>query len=159
MGFNNNIINCVYNIARRETVKPKGKGKQYQQSISIAHSLFLKEDCVIYKNLIFKALPIPTVFKATKKLKKNEFIFKTDTNKQLVVHGKFKYSTWKSEPVNLNPSHSSNILFKYENGNISEWINIKQDSEENVIFKNSRNDFIVKTENNQLIFLEYLNPI
>ena len=53
----------------------------------------------------------------------------------------------------------SNILFKYENGKISEWINIKQDSEQNGIFKNSRNDFIVTNENNELIFLEYLNPI
>ena len=155
--FNEKTINCIFNSIRRDKIKQKVKPDQ--QIISVAHSLFLKEGCVIYKNLIFKALPIPTIFKATKKLKKNEFIFKTDTNKQLIVHGKFKYSTWKSEPVNLNPSHSSNILFKYENGNISEWINIKQDSEENVIFKNSRNDFIVKTENNQLIFLEYLNPI
>ena len=76
VSFNNNIINCVYNIARRENLKPKGKGKQDQQSISIAHSLFLKEDCVIYKNLIFKALPIPTIFKATKKLKKMNLYLK-----------------------------------------------------------------------------------
>ena len=157
--FNNNIINCVYNIARRETVKPKGKGKQDQQSISIAHSLFLKEDCVIYKNLIFKALPIPTIFKATKKLKKNEFIFKTDTNKQLVVHGKFKYSTWKSEPLVEDESKISNTLFKYKDGKIIEWINIKKDFGQSGIFKNSRNDFIVTNENNELIFLEYLNPI
>ena len=140
-------------------MQPKGKGKQDQQSISIAHSLFLKEDCVIYKNLIFKALPIPTIFKATKKLKKNEFIFKTDTNKQLVVHGKFKYSTWKSEPLVEDESKISNTLFKYKDGKIIEWINIKKDFEQSGIFKNSRNDFIVTNENNELIFLEYLNPI
>ena len=109
--------------------------------------------------LIFKALPIPTIFKATKKLKKNEFIFKTDTNKQLVVHGKFKYSTWKSEPLLSNQSTSLNTLFKYKNGKIDPWIRLKQDTEQNTLFKNSRNDFIVTTEDNQLIFLEYLNPI
>lgn len=155
--FKNETINCVYNGTRRDKIKQKVKPDQ--QIISIAHSLFLKEGYVIYKNLIFKALPIPTIFKATKKLKKNEFIFKTDTNKQLVVHGKFKYSTWKSEPLLSNQSTSLNTLFKYKNGKIDPWIRLKQDTEQNTLFKNSRNDFIVTTEDNQLIFLEYLNPI
>ena len=155
--FKNQTINCIYNITKRD--KLKQKIKQDQQILNVAHSLFLKENYVIYKNLIFRVLPIPSIFKATKKLKKNEFIFKTDTNKQLVVHGKFKYSTWKSDFLTEDKPRPLNKLFKYKNGKFIEWINIKQNSLENTVFKNSRNDFIVTTENDQLIFLEYLNPI
>ena len=155
--FKNETVNCVYNIAKRENLKQKIKPDQ--QIVNVAHSIFLKENYVIYKNLIFKALPIPSIFKATKKLKKNEFIFKTDTNKQLVVHGKFKYSTWKSECLSSNELTNLNKLFKYQNGEVVEWLSIKENFTENTVFKNSRNDFIVTTENNELIFLEYLNPI
>lgn len=158
--LNNETINCIYSVLKKGKIKPRSKLKQDQQTISIGHSIFLKEDSVIYKNLIFRALPIPSIFKATKKIKKNEFIFKSDTNKQLIVHGKFKYSTWKSEPLaTKNKNLNNQTLLKYKNGKVVNWINIKDDNEENTIFRNSKDDFIIKNENNELIFLEYLNPI
>ena len=62
--FKNQTINCIYNITKRD--KLKQKIKQDQQILNVAHSLFLKENYVIYKNLIFRVLPIPSIFKATK---------------------------------------------------------------------------------------------
>ena len=68
VGHLKKTINCIYNITKRD--KMKQKIKQDQQILNVAHSLFLKENYVIYKNLIFRVLPIPSIFKATKKLKK-----------------------------------------------------------------------------------------
>ena len=160
--LNTSTINCIYNLTKKSKIKPKGKSKQDQQTISIAHSIFLKEEYVIYKNLIFKALPIPSIFQPIKKAKKNEFIFKSETNKQLIVHGKFKYSTWKSESINSKKSNKNlteEKLFKYKNGNLVEWLTIKNEKDCDNFFKNSKNDYIVTTANNELIFLEYLNPV
>ena len=154
----NSTINCLYNLTKKAKIKPKSTSKQDEQIISLAHSIFLKEDYIIYKNLIFKALPIPSIFKASKKIKKNEFLFKSETGKQLIVHGKFKYSTWKAETINYDKENEEK-LFKYKNGQLLEWITLKSRDENDTIFKNSKNDFIVTTKNNELIFLEYLNPI
>jgi DNA-directed RNA polymerase subunit beta' len=40
-----------------------------------------------------------------------------------------------------------------------EWLKIASTELEDKIFKNSKNDFIITTDNNEHIFLEYLNPI
>ena len=151
------FINCSYSLNKEEKLQIRAKLKQDKQIINIAHSVFLKEDIVIYKNLIFKALPVPSIFKPQKKskLKKDEFIFKNVKEEQLLVYGKLPFSTWKLEKTN---EVEFNVLSKVKNGKFIKWAEI-ENSLNNNVFKNSKGDYIVKTTKNDLIFLEYLNPI
>jgi hypothetical protein len=160
--FKNNFINCIYDLNKDEKiVQNRSKIKQDKQIINIAHSLFLKENFVIYKNLIFNALPIPSIFKIYKKIdqkgkiKKDEFIFRNNQNEQLMVDGKIPLSTWKSEKLNLLKDET---IYKVIKGELNEWITFNSNSVEN-IFKNPKGDYILQTNQNTLIFLEYLNPI
>jgi len=157
----NLTINCIYPITKVKKLKTTSKLKQDKQTIHIGHSLFLNEEYIIYKNCIFKALPIPSVFKAVKKLKKDEFIFRNndsmliDSKATLLVSGKSQYSTWDALKMN---DFEEQKLFKYKNGKLIEWLEI-ENKQPNTLFKNIKGDYIVTTKNNELIFLEYLNPI
>ena len=149
-------INCIYTLNKAEKIKTRSKLKQDKQIINIGHSIFLKEESIIYKGLIFKALPVPSIFKAEKKAsKKEEYIFKTDKASQLLVYGKTPWSNWKVEKVN---DTETEILFKYKNGKLIPWLEIETQKPKSV-FKNPKGDYIITTKNNDLIFLEYVNPI
>ena len=136
------------------------KLKQDKQIVSIAHSIFLKQNYILYKNLIFNVFPIPTSFKLQRKKEgvsdnKAEFIFLSESGQQLLVYGKPPLSTWKLEKT-LNSN--SEKLFTFNQGKISDWIEINTEIP-NSIFKNKKNDYILRTKNDTFIFLEYLNPI
>ena len=60
----------IYSIERK-----KGEKK----ILNISHSLFLREEIIVYNSLIFKAHAIPSIFQPVQKTKikkrKNEFLF------------------------------------------------------------------------------------
>jgi hypothetical protein len=156
--LNENFLNCSYDLNKEEkNLQIRLKIKQDKQTISLAHSLFLKENFVVYQNLIFNPLPIPSIFQVHKKfkLKKDEFIFKTEKDEQLMVYGKLPFSTWKSEKIDAS---TNNIIYKLVNGKLEKWLELDVEEPE-TIFKNAKGDYIVKTNKNKLIFLEYLNPL
>jgi DNA-directed RNA polymerase subunit beta' len=64
----------------------------------------------------------------------------------------------KNKPKIPNESQKSKILWKYRGGVLFKWKNLTND-ENRILFANNKNDLIVKTNTNELIFLEYLNPI
>ena len=172
--INQGIIKCVYKyktftfLGEGETKKAKVDGdtkkkKQEKKLLNISHSLFLKDEIIVYNNCIFKAYIVPSVFQPVQKVKnkKDEFVFKNDLEQILLFYGKAPTSVWtkyKSKNSLLPSTEINPALFKYKNEKLSNWITLSSD-ENSIFFKNQKNDYIVKTDKNKFIFLEYLNPI
>ncbi len=153
--FENNIISCKYATKKEDSfnLAPRSKRKQEKQIVHVGHSLYLKDDLVILNNQTFKIFPIPDIFEPELKAKKkNEFVFKTKNNEILLTRGKVSSSNWSI----LNLTDENIKLDKLQQGNLINWLNLKKD---NVIYSNKHNDLIIKTEKNNFLFLEYLNPI
>ena len=175
------IISCsydkmIFSSSEINLMKKKqesfSKKKEEKKILNIIHSIFLKDELIIYNNNIFKAYSIPSMFqpsikskaKTLSKLKKEELLFKNKNNSEesLLFYGKAVKSSWtkqklKSIPV-LSSGKTNNVLSKYKNGKLIDWKTFKVD-EECTFYKNKENDLIVKLFTNEFIFLEYLNPI
>jgi len=158
-------INCIYksitklNNSKKEITPIKIKTKQ-KQTIFLAHSLFLKKNIVVYKNKIFKIIPLPLgeMFKLQQKgKKKDEFFFQKSTKKEdvLLFYGKLPNSIWK--PCE-NENIKNEIVFKYKNGQLVPFLTIKND-QPNKILKNKKGDYILNFDQDKYIWLEYLNPM
>jgi hypothetical protein len=172
------VINCIYkgpkeNELPLSTNVTLSKKKQEKQTISIGHSIYLKDEIIIHNNKIYKAIPIPSIFQPVRKNEKsNEFLFKNvkeideqypledldaiNDDEILLVDNKAKFSIWKPEKVNLNSQN--NVLYKYKNKNLVKWLTIK-DIGIQTIFSNIKEDYIIFTEELNYIFLDRLNPI
>jgi hypothetical protein len=167
--FANGIITCIYKDKQYSflgdtdlnTNPNSTKKKQEKKILNISQSLFLKDDIIIYNNLIFKAHPIPSIFSPVQKskTKKNEFLFKNSKGETLLFHGKSSLSVWIKEKFKTPSvaSKATNYLFKSKNGLLIEWKQLLFDDNLS-FFKNNRYDLVVRTTENQFIFLEYLNP-
>ena len=159
--FFQDLIYCVYKQKKCSFVgiNSTTKKKEQKKILNLSHSIYLKDNVIIYNNSLFKAHPIPSMFQLVQKTKnkKDEFLLKNNQNQTLLFYGKPPKSSWIKEKIK-NFSSSNNILWKYKNRKWSEWKNFKID-DSGVIFKNKYSDLLVKLNTNQFIFLEYLNPI
>ena len=174
--LSSSVLKCVFNSVKETEVikkvrasskKKPEKQKQEKQIIAISHSIYLNHEIVVYNNIIYRAIPVPTIFVPVRKKKtgtgtgiNTEFLFRnvienletkeleSYENDILLIDNKLKFSTWKKENV-----ISINKVYKYKNEKLTEWISIQ-----NICFVNSKRDYIVKTEESKYIFLEQLNP-
>ena len=175
----NNVIKCIYpkkqdilKLAKAEERKKLAKKKlDNDYKVYIIHSLFLKEDIVIFKNKIFKMVPLPifefesgaaeTKTTSNKKIKKSIEITANILNLEYKFYEKDK-SVWEAvdfKKQNLNYSESNNkdlFIYKYVNNKLIKFLSINK--EKNAFFINKNNDFVLKT-GKSYIFLEHLNPI
>ena len=157
------------------------KKKQEKQIISIGHSIYLKNELIIYNNKVYRASPLPATFQATarsleerddkkfeKPIKKKdkvslEFVFKNindennfeleeDYESNLLIQNKVKLSFWVQKKIETKD------IFKYKNKQLVKWLNVK-DIGLNTLFCNNLNDYIIFTEELNFVFLEHVRPI
>ena len=166
--LSSSVLKCVLKSVKevevpkkiRSTIKKKSeKQKQEKQIIAIGHSIYLNREVVVYNNVIYHAIPIPTIFVPIRKKKtgtstgaNTEFLFRnlneeSGENDILLIDNKLKFSTWKQKSV------SSNKIYKYKNKKLTEWFEIQD-----TVFVNSKDDYIIKTEESTYVFLEQLSP-
>lgn len=156
----NNIIYSNYTRDEAELLKKTNVSKRKKLKIEIIHSIYIKEDIVIYKDKIWKTIPIPPGFLPVFKKVKRECSFEKKIGKKgekasqlLRVNGKILSSSW----VPLVSQEIDTFLYKYKDGNILKWK--KVDKKIDSIFENKKGDYIVRTTEEKFIFLENLNPI
>jgi hypothetical protein len=166
-------IHCSFN--RKEEKKKNGKEpvkkKKDEKKIvlNILHSLFLKDEIIIYNNAVFKAHLVPSVFKPFLKpsklkiIKNEDFLFKNQDNDNefLCSSGKSKPSVWILDKVkNTLSTKKNSTLWKYKNGQLIEWETVLTE-EKRSIFKNKENvnDLMVQVSTGNFLFLEHLTPI
>jgi hypothetical protein len=151
----NGTINCFYNTFKKESfvLAQRSKRQQEKQIVHIAHSIFLKDNLIMFDKKIFKIFPIPAIFKfVLKPNKKNEFLFKTDNEELMLIDGKPSASNWVVyESENL----SDTMLFKIKKGKPDFWLNFKKNS----LYTNKNNDLVLQTEGGDYLFLQYINPL
>ena len=134
----------------------RSKRKQEKQNIFLIHSIYLKNEIVLFNNQIFKMSQIPSIFKAIKKSTTNEFVFKNLQNEVLLINGKPSLSTWTLIKTNLTKENSQ--IYKYQkNNNLEICFSLKNNQDS--IYKNKRGDLILLTNESGYIFFEYLNLI
>lgn len=175
--FKNHIIECLYNEKSPKYAKQK-ENKKPKQFLSIGHSIFLKEEMIIYNNHLFKVLPIPSSFqpmeeerneKSTgivfrnisetqrnlkKSLGDNDFDKKKKKEGILLIDNKLSTSFWEGKSEIY-----SNNLFKYKNNRLLPWASIKNEGNSYSLFENEKKDLIVKTEEFDFILLEAIKPL
>jgi RNA polymerase Rpb1, domain 5/RNA polymerase Rpb1, domain 4 len=175
--LSSSVIKCVSTKIQlkekeEESLKSKAKikKKQEKQKVAIGHSMYLKDSIVVYNNHVYKATQVPTSFEPllyvkepkTKDSKKivDDFVFKDisveKTENTLLIDSKLKFSLWKQETSDLNSQDQT--LYKYKNKKLVEWTSLK-DNGANTIFRNSRKDYILSTNDLNFVFLEALNPV
>jgi hypothetical protein len=144
---------------KAKTVAAPKKKKEEKQYISIGHSLYLKEEIIVYNDKVYRALAIPTTFQPViEKVEKNkvEYLFKhmnREDDETLLIDNKTKYSLWTHEIFS-----SSDCLYKYKNQNLEKWTELN-DIGENTAFINIKGDIIVHTNHFNFVFLEAMNPV
>ena len=171
------VIRCSYKQKEKKESSISLSKKQEKQKILIGHSIYLKEELVVYNDQVYKAIPIPTIFLPTQIYKKvkNELIATNDyhfrsmdrtipidsrvSDSLLTVDG--KEDTWTKKDI---PLTSKNILYKYKNNTLNKWATIEEFvlTEENIkytTFFNRKQDYIVYTKEFNFVFLDRLNPI
>ena len=155
-----NIISCHYERDEAELLKKTNVSKRKKLRVEIIHSIYIKEEIILYNDKLWKAIPIPPGFLPIYKKIKRECSFekqlgrKEDKNSQILrVNGKVLSSSW----VPLASKDADSFLYKYKNQKILPWkqINKKIDS----IFENKKGDYIIRTTEEKYLFLENLNPI
>jgi len=152
--IDNGVINCIYKHKKEEAftfIATNTKRNQDKQTIHIGHSIFLKENLVIFNKQIFKIFTIPKFF-FPKQKKNNIYNFVNSNNQILLVNGKSSFSNW--EQSTLNETNCS--IYKYEKAHLIKWLTLKQSGH---LYTNKCNDIIVETSDNHYLFLEYVNPI
>ena len=151
-----NSIVFSYQPVRINVAKNKKEIKQKKQIIQIAHSLYIKDEIVLYNKKLWKILLISPGFKPIKKKTKPEYFFvnllRADERK-LLSNGKVISATWtlkKIEPTDY-------IFYKSPTKNTLGWqkLNIKPEE----IFINKKKDLILKIADNRYLFLENVQPI
>jgi hypothetical protein len=156
--FSYNRINLLDNNvqSKEKTEYLKDYQKRKKQSIKIIHSLYNKEDILVYNDKIWRVMPIPPDFRPFFRSKgKQGFCFVDNRKFVLLIHvnGKKISSGWSKKQ-----NTSSNIgLDKYSNGKTYRWKTLTNDT---IIFENTKSlDSIIQIGEKDYLFLEYLNPI
>lgn len=172
------IIKCFDYNGKFSSLNKKSKKKQEKQFIYIAQSLFLKKQLILYKQKIFQIHLIPSSFilkkrsekefylinseidkKYNKKIKKeNKNIEKNKDGEKLLFYGKENFSCWKKYNLFNNNKENSKKFFKFQNGKIKPWLLLRKKTDYS-IFKNEKEDLLLKKIDGTFIFLEYLNPL
>jgi hypothetical protein len=175
--FNDTVVKCIY--SENSTIINPIENKKPKQFISVGHSIYLKEEIIIYNNKVFKAIPIPALFqpvqeKTSEKSKEKEFVFRNnfETNRNskkskkhlesqrkrkkegiLLIDSKLSFSTWQ-----LKKDTNNFFLFKYKNNKIIKWSAVAT-NDPYIVFENDKKDYIIKTKEFDYLFLEYLYPL
>ena len=159
------VIHCFYKGLTPDS--KLSKKKQEKQTITIGHSLYLKNEIVVYNNKMYQAIPIPTIFEPILKNEeknKTDFVFKVIKNSSnsaktkqiLTIDKKLKFSSWIQKKITL--TSENDWLYKYKNKELSKWITVK-DIGPNTIFSNSKDDYIIFTKELNFVFLDRLSPV
>ena len=154
--INKNLIVSSYRLIKSDSIKLKKEPKRKKQIIQIVHSLYIKDEMAIYNQKLWKIILIPPGFKPLKKKTKPEYSFINSLaidQRKLLCNGKVISTTW----VIKKPEPSDLYLYIYENKENSVSKKIEINTEE--IYINRKKDLIVKTSENNYLFLENLNPI
>ena len=152
----NETIIFSYKPIREELSKTKKESKQKKQIIQIAHSLYIKNEIIFYNKKFWKIILIPPGFKPIKKETKPEYYFTNSLRSDeriLLSHGKIMSATWtikKLEPTDFS-------FYQYQAKKSVGWK--KNDINTEEIFINKKKDLILKTKENNYLFLESLQPI
>lgn len=155
-----NVVQCTYKTKTFSFLGDSStkKKKQEKKILNISHSLFLKDELILFNNFIFKAYSVPPFFEPVQKskTKKDEFLFKNQEGDVLLFYGKTATSGWIKDKLKTGFSNliNSSCFWKYKNQQLTQW-----PLSPLMIYKNKKNDYLIRTETNELIFLEYLNPI
>ena len=175
--FYNCIIKCI-STDRNLNTNLTGN-KKPKQFVSLSHSVFLKDEMIIYNDRIFKAIPIPSSFqpfeeKTGEKSKEKEFVFRNNfstlrslkkgkkqvdverkrkKDEVLLIDNKLTFSTWELKSQSLPVE-----LYKSKNNQIIKWATLNT-TDAYVVFENDKKDYIVKTNEFEYLFLEYLYPL
>jgi hypothetical protein len=151
------IILCSYDSTKTETSKRK-KDKEEKQIINIAHSLYVKDEIFFYNDKLWKMVLVPPGFRPVKKKTKSEFSFINilrHDKKKLLCNGKIISTTWVLKESSFR---NDSYIYKYSLENqLSNLIKIEINTQE--IFVNRKKDLILKTKDDNYIFLENLHPI
>jgi len=152
----NETITFAYKQIREEFSKIKKESKQKKQIVQIAHSLYVKNEIIFFNRKFWKILLIPPGFQPIKKETKSEYYFTNKLRSEeriLLSNGKIMSATWS-----LKKLESLDFYFyKYETKKSFGWKKFDINTEE--IFINKKKDLILKTKENNYLFLESLQPI
>ncbi len=152
----NNILKCNYKIDDEQAFDIKKSTKKEKQFLDVIHSSLEKEDLIIWNKKIFKHLNVVDLFSEIdgkdKKLFSSKYLTKLTEKSKILA---------KMIPV--NSINCESILYKYKNGRITEWKSIEMTNK--LILKTKQKKFSEKEyfafpiENENYLFLEYLNPV
>lgn len=168
------VIKCTFN--EKVPKLTQTNSKKEKQHLSIGHSVYLKDEIVIYENRVFKALPLPSIFqpnqeKTTDKAKDQttNFVFLNllestpesykDVSKKkikeeiLLIDNKLSASTWQ-----LVKNVEETQIFKQSKNERVKWATLSEE-DSLVVFENEKKDVIIKTKEFKYLFLEYLHPL
>ncbi len=167
-----NIIKCI-SLENVPKIIPTGN-KKPKQNVTIGHSLYLKEEIIIYNNHVFKAFPLPCTFQPNKEIPSEKakdqrpyFVFleadsylkdtrQKKTKKEiLLIDNKLALSTWQ---LKTNSDQTERIFKQTQTKELLEWATIQLDDAFSM-FENEKKDLIVKTNEFQYVFLDYLHPL
>lgn len=170
-----NTIKCIY--SEKVPIVTQPGNKKPKQNVSIGHSLYLKDEIVIYNNRVFKALPLPSIFqpneeKLTDKAKDQTtfFVFlnllecepdsylkenwrKKTKDEILLIDNKLSLSAWQ-----LKSKSEQNHIYKQTKNQLLNWATITHE-DPLCVFENEKKDVIIKTKEFKYLFLEYLHPL
>jgi hypothetical protein len=152
--------------------------KNPTETINIGHSLYLKDEILVYNNRVFKAVPVPSIFQPNEENPLSSAIDRTTyfvflnllqtqpddcydednwkrkkKNEILLIDNNFSSSTWQLK-TNLKETY----IYKQIGNELIQWAAILQDDSFSV-FENVKKDLIIKTKEFEYLFLEYLHPL
>jgi hypothetical protein len=171
--FTNSIIQCIHDP--KNPIDSIVGEKKPKQLVSLGHSIYLKDEIVIYEDKVFKAIPIPSSFYPNEEEsgKSNEFTFRNPfeterTDKRYTSLGK-KRKSKKQEILLINhkPCFSiwdlktpkeNFIIYGYKQNQLFQWATVNQ-KDAFSLFENEKKDLIIKTKEFEYLFLEYLQPL
>lgn len=154
------VIHCTCK-EKKSSASSEGKKKE-KKMLNISHSLFLKDDLVIYRNCIFQAHKIPSTFSIVQKplVKKIVFILENMDGNHLKLYG--KNASWSKDKVKNTSlfSHQNNIIWQYKKDELQKWKTIQPSEYGSAqVYKNKRKDLLIQVSKKECIVLEYLNPV
>jgi len=142
------------------------KTKRKKQLINVVHSVYLKDNIVVFQNQLYKYGTIPPDFEFViiSKEKRPIVSMLKNNDKPLLFGGKLRYSKWKFikefKEINTTQQNNNDLkIYKYDNQKLSLFKNL-DNSKILGIAQNTRSDLVIKLNTKDLlIYLERINPI
>lgn len=156
------LINKLKESSKFNIISKKIKRKK--QLINLVHSIYLKNNIVMFQNQLYKYETVPPDFEFIIVSKPNRPIVAMlmNNNQPLLFNGKLRYSKWKfiKEFKELNINHCNDFkIYKYENQKLSLFKTLDKNKILGIA-QNTRYDLVIKSNINEpLIYLERINPI